>query len=125
MSEAPGFPLDGSTRHGSPFTSVEVDTVTVRSGDGSLVKWEVVKPAANGVQCPECGSQARNNLGLMRGMLAGSGDYSDENGDWHSHDPNRQEQGWKCRSCDHIYRVRYYLPCPSCDYNNDRTVVFT
>lgn len=77
------------------------------------------------VRCPQCvAAGARSTVrtsGVSR-TLACSQEYWDEDGRYHSHDPNRHTTRWFC-SNGHVWAVNSYPVCPSCGWQFKETQV--
>lgn len=70
------------------------------------------------MKCPECIKQGLRstvrNLGSMKTLMSFEPWY-DEDGNYHSHDGNRIQTGYKCAN-DHVWSTETYDKCPQGDY---------
>ena len=69
--------------------------------------------------CPECKKQGLKSRVYDRGCtvtLMGWSPYYDEEGNYHSHDPNRRTQGYEC-SNGHFWAEQKYNTC-QCGWTN-------
>ena len=73
------------------------------------------------MKCPTCVAEGvRSRLTISPGMttLMYSAPYYDEDGIYHSHDPNTTSFGWQCTE-GHKGNSERGTRCPSCDWGND------
>jgi DNA-directed RNA polymerase subunit RPC12/RpoP len=76
-------------------------------------------PEPTGPTCPECGSRAitPNMMSTRTSMLYDA--FWDDDGRWHSHDPNSSERGLRCRGCGHVWAEKTYATC-WCGWSGER-----
>jgi hypothetical protein len=70
------------------------------------------------MKCPRCVEEGRTSKVYSEGgrtTLRGYTPYYDEDGVYHSHNPNRITTSYRC-SNDHKWRVCGRTSCPSCDF---------
>lgn len=70
----------------------------------------------NELRCPVCVEQNLRSSVHSQGTTAtclGFRPYHDEDGVYHSHDPNRRTTYYLCTN-DHSFQKIHYPPCPSC-----------
>lgn len=77
------------------------------------------------MKCPECiaqGLTSRVYPGGATKTLLGFWPYYDEAGAYHSHDPNRRTEYFKCGN-GHQWTERKCVPCPcpGCEYGRSGT----
>jgi len=73
-------------------------------------------------KCPKCVEQGKRSKlyggdGGTRTLMSFTV-YHDEDGQYHSHDPNRLTSGYQC-SEGHRFSVTYSSACPSCTYGHN------
>jgi hypothetical protein len=68
--------------------------------------------------CEEQGLKSKLYSGYGAVTCMGVGDYYDEDGKHHYHDPNDTTIDYSC-SNGHEYRVVYKNKCHSCDYGKE------
>jgi len=77
------------------------------------------------VICPACQREGRKSkvysMGSARTML-GWNTYHDEEGVYHSHDPNEVKTGYRCEN-GHMFDVIWRAECPNCDYGREKPEV--
>lgn len=70
------------------------------------------------MKCPECvkeGKRSTVSQGMSMTTCMGWAPFYDEDGNYHSHDPNRHETAYSC-SNGHYFGESSVVKCPSCDY---------
>ena len=70
--------------------------------------------AADKIICAECEKLGQKSRVMSNGVtttLIGWSTYYDEEGNWHSHDPNRQEESFFC-SAGHRFSKQLIHHCP-------------
>lgn len=70
------------------------------------------------VVCPVCKQQGEKSTVTPRATFRtamGGGSFYDEEGDYHSHDPNIHTKPFVCSNNHHFRRV-FYMPCGTCGY---------
>lgn len=71
--------------------------------------------------CPKCKEEEKKSIvyaGYGMSTLVGYTPYYDEDGKYHSHDPNSNTTNYTC-SNGHSFSVSRKSPCPNCDYGKD------
>ena len=74
------------------------------------------------MQCPECvkeGKASRVYMGVGARTLMCEERYYDEDGLFHSHNPNGHTQAYYCTQ-NHNWATTNYDQCPSCNFNKGR-----
>lgn len=75
------------------------------------------------MRCPTCIEQDKRSQ-VYPGMTAvtcmGWTPYYDEDGQYHSHNPNWHTTGFRC-SEGHTWQTSSQKPCPSCLYGREKT----
>lgn len=72
------------------------------------------------MQCPQCIEEGKRSTIVLGGgsrTLLGWTPYYDEDGNYHSHDPNRTSSSGQC-SNGHRLHIRSGARCPSCEYGS-------
>lgn len=73
------------------------------------------------MKCPECVKEGQKSTVRVRPMastLMYSNDYYDEDGRWHSHDPNWFSRSYRCsRGHEWGTSIRGTCPVDGCDWN--------
>lgn len=70
------------------------------------------------MKCPECetsGLRSRVTIHGGSSTCIGWSPFCDEDGVFHSHDPNTHTSGFSC-SNGHYWSVSSKAKCPNCDY---------
>ena len=74
------------------------------------------------MKCPQCAINGKRSkvfsLGESTTLMSWSR-YWDEDGIWHSHDPNQRISGYRC-SEGHQWDEKSYAPCPAGDYPKEK-----
>ena len=68
------------------------------------------------MKCPECvkeGKRSRVFVGGSFTTLMGFYPYYDDDGEYHSHDPNKKTTQFSCGN-GHVWSKSHYTPCPTC-----------
>ncbi len=71
------------------------------------------------MKCPECVKQGLTSRVYIESgttTCLGWSPYYDENGRYHSHDPNMTTTGYRC-SNGHVFSQRAGSRCSNCDWN--------
>lgn len=68
-------------------------------------------------QCKELGMKSKIHGGWGEKTLMGFETYYDEDGKFHSHDPNKCTSTYTC-SNNHRFTIKWITPCKSCDYGH-------
>jgi hypothetical protein len=77
------------------------------------------------MKCPLCVEQGLRSTVRSLGAtvtLLGHRPWWDEDGVYHSHDPNRHTMEFCC-SKEHIWRSVSHLPCPAGDYGGEEPTI--
>lgn len=69
-------------------------------------------------QCVEMGQKSQVYLGISSSTLMGWTPYFDEDGQYHSHDPNWTTTGYRC-SEGHNWQKSSQKPCLNCLYGRE------
>lgn len=73
------------------------------------------------MKCPQCVKEGLRSIVRSHGgtvTCMGWSPYYDEDGTFHSHDPNRHANAFSCGN-GHQFTQTSYLHCPACDYGKD------
>ena len=62
------------------------------------------------LKCPKCGSLALN-IGISTRTLMMGIQFTDEEGRYHSHDPNTTTAQYSCRKCGFVFTKSYTYKC--------------
>lgn len=69
--------------------------------------------------CPECHEKHEKskvyNMGSTSTLIGGGGEYWDEEGEYHSHNPNTITTSYRC-SKGHKWQIEKRRECPAGDY---------
>lgn len=76
------------------------------------------------MKCPQCAFDGEKSTLRIDGSsctLMGYSSFYDEDGIYHSHDPNRITSGYLCSRGHRIVETGFRI-CPNCEYGGDKSV---